>query len=110
MNNTHLISLIEDQVDISDIGEIVIDKISDPYSDRSNPYQLNYIMSLDDNDNLRNINCVLVYDVEWQYYSDVNKYGDIPEDPPEHITIDSYNTEIENFTLIDIENIEYEPY
>lgn len=111
MDNRHLRDLIDRQFDDQEeIMNHLLEKISEPYSDRPNPITLDFNVYLDDYDNQRKINCTLVYEVEWQFYDNINKYGPQPSHQLEHLVIYGDDIEIEDYELINILDLSYDSY
>lgn len=107
MTDTRLFNYIRDQMDHEDLLNMILEKISEPGSDRPNPIEIEIDMKIMDEEKNKIIRCTSVIDIHWEYYMHDGKYFfvDIPSD---NTILDADNTEIDDYDLLEIYDITYE--
>ena len=106
LNKDYVISLIEKTYDFQTLDNEVMDRISEPDSDRPNPYSVERDIELLDDDKGVLIRCTAVVEVSWVYYNNCYKHNMFREEVPDDSwTLNSDDVEFDDYEVVEVYNI-----
>lgn len=103
--NDYVYDLIELSFDFDDLCEDLFEKISEPFSDRSNPHFIQKDVVLLDEQFNRTIHCDVTFKVTWIFYNSYKRGLFREEVPGESWYLAREDIECTSYDIVDISNI-----